>query len=135
MQPGDNPGHTPEQKFRNPMRRLCIFHYHCPMCGQNHDFHIYVTREVTDLDEFHAGVQLLAASSDFQTSTLNRAAVRLHSERGDLEKQARRFARRGPRRTQPPRVELTNEQHYTCDQCSRTFDTMRSLRSHMETCR
>ena len=136
MQFIDNPGLTPEQALQDPMRRLCIFHYHCcPLCGRNHDFDIYITREARDLDEFHAGLQKLVQDPGFRSSALDRAAVKLHTERGDMEKQARRYRKHGLRKTRPPWAELTDEQEYTCDDCSRTFDTMKDLRNHMESCR
>ena len=129
-------GLTPEEFFEGPMfRRLCIIRFQCPLCLQDHEGEYYITLPAADLDEYVA--QLRKRTSDWKTiePAITNATLRFHLQEGDLPPLVEKAAQQGLPNTRPPTIELTDESTYTCDECSRTFDTVRQLRDHMNTCR
>ena len=123
-------GSRPEDVLRDPMRRLCIIDYQCPLCGQDHETGLYISIPARDLDEYHARLRQITSDWTTLQRLLGEALVELHTERGDLDELVQRARRLGLRETRPPRCELTDESAYTCDDCGHTFETIGLLRKH-----
>ena len=128
-------GLRPEDVFKGPMvRRLCILNFQCPLCMEEHEAEIYISLPAEDLDEYVAKLRPQANNWKFIEPLLTRKVIQFHEELGDLDVLARRAGAEGIRKTRAPTLELTGESNYTCDECSRTFDSIRELREHMENC-
>ena len=129
-------GTRPEDAFKGrPMtRRLCICRFQCPLCREDHEAELYISLPAADLDEYVAQLRHHAANWQLLQPAVSSAVMEFHQKEGDLEKLARRAARYGIQPTDPPTLELTDESIYTCDECSRTFDTIAELREHRPKC-
>lgn len=129
-------GLRPEDAFKGqPMtRRLCVCRFQCPLCRLQHECHLYISLPAADLDEYVAQLRVHAANWELLQPAVSNAAVEFHRLEGDLHAVMGRVARHGIPPTEPPTLELTSESAYTCDHCSRTFDTVKKLRRHMRRC-
>lgn len=125
-------GMDPESFMPGPItRRLCICTFQCPLCFKDHETEIYISCTAADLDEYHAQLRTLRKDWQSMKPAFANTAVLLHQERGDLARLMKRAVRNGFTVTErEPTIELTGETAYTCDNCSRTFDSMNILRTH-----
>ena len=128
-------GIRPEDAFNGPMvRRLCILNFQCPLCMEDHEAQMYISLPAADLDEYVANLRPKATDWKFIEPLLTREVIQFHEELGDLDVLARRAGAQGIGKTRAPTLELTDESDYTCDDCSRTFDSIQKLRQHMDNC-
>ena len=128
-------GRRPEDLIEGPMiRRLCICRYQCPLCMEDHEVQLYISLPATDLDEYVAQLKKHASRWEVMQPALTGATIEFHEKQGDLPELARRAEGKGLPQTTPPTLELTGESEYTCDHCSKTFDSAPDLRAHMERC-
>ena len=126
-------GTRPEDLIKGPMiRRLCICRFQCPLCMKDHEAHLYISFSAADLDEYVAKLREFASDWVAIEPTVTRETVRFHRRKGDLHQLILKAGREGLPHTTPPSFELTGESNYTCDHCSRTFDTVFELQEHMD---
>ena len=129
-------GRTTEGTLQNPMRRLCKFAYQCRICGKEHEAEFYVSLEAGNLDEYWAQLNEQIMEPTSVRNLVDRAAMKLHEERGDLRRLALRAKGNGLYEvSEAVSVTLTGESLYTCDDCGSTFDTIQLLREHTPNCR
>ncbi len=116
----------------NSIRRLCIIHFQCPLCGLDHDDQIYVTIPADNLDEYVARLRTFARDWESIESNLTEAVIRFHREQGDLDRLTERDGRYGLHETRPPTLGLTPESEYTCADCGQVFESNPLLQEHMK---
>lgn len=113
------------------VRRLCSFHFPCPLCGEPHAVQYYITVPASGLDEFHRKLLEMLTGQDFLQQKFIDHAVEHHAGRDDLPQLLERLERDGPPKTSRQiEVEVTGETDYTCDACAGTFPTVAALRIH-----
>ena len=125
-------GMNPENFMPGPItRRLCICTFQCPLCFKDHEAEIYISFTAADLDEYHAHLKALRKDWQSMKPAFATTAMMLHQKRGDLAKLMKRAVNgRFTVTEREPTIELTGESAYTCDDCSRTFNSMNILRTH-----
>ena len=130
------PSPTPEDVFKEQptMRRLCIFRFECPLCLLDHEAEFYITMPVTNLDDYVTNLHTYARDWAKIEPTLTSSVIIAHQKLGDLHELLQNAKDFRFTLTKPPTVKLTDESDYTCDHCSRTFDSNTELHQHMETC-
>ena len=117
------------------IRRLCICTFQCPLCMEDHETGLYISMPVDDLDEYVAQLRHYAEDWHLLQPALTQETIRFHKKQGDLDALCQQAGQHGVLTTRPPTLDLTDESAYTCDDCSRTFESIKNLRDHMAICR
>ena len=124
---------SPEDVLPRVMRRLCIFRYQCHLCTQTHETQEYISAPVSTMEEFRQQVERVINDQNTIAHMIIASAQHHHGNQGDLDDLTRRAETHGPHTPAISKTyTITDEQDYTCNNCSRTFTSNQALRAHVE---
>ena len=105
------------------------------ICGKEHEADFYVSLEAGNLDEYWAQLKEQLMEPTSIRNLVDRAAMKLHEEQGDLRRLALRARGNGLYEvSEAISMTLTGESHHTYADCGSTFETIQLLREHTPEC-
>ena len=113
-------------------RRLFQIEYTCPLCGTEHTTQQYVTLIAENLPDFQENATTALRGEEGRNSAAHDADLH-HQHTGDLiELQDETRRKGGNTRPVIRRVMMTEESHYTCNECGSVFPNITDYSVHMD---